>query len=106
MQIAELCYALTRDFPKSELYGFTGQIRRSACAIPANVAEGYGRGHRAEYVQFLRVANGSLKELETHIILSTRVGLAQEAAIEPLLALCEEEGRMLTNLLRSLSGVE
>ncbi|HZO87771.1 MAG TPA: four helix bundle protein [Chthonomonadaceae bacterium] len=106
MRIAELCYHLTRDFPREELYSMTSQIRRAASAIPANIAEGYGRGHRTEYVQFVRVANGSLKELETHLLLSIRVQLAEEAEVEAILALCEEEGRMLTALLQSLSQTE
>lgn len=106
MRIAEMCYHLTRAFPRDERYGMTSQIRRAAAALPANIAEGYGRGHRAEYVQFVRVANGSLKELETHLLLCIRVQLAPEAEVEAIMALCEEEGRMLTALLQSLSPTE
>ena len=102
MQIAEACYHLTSSFPRSELYGMTSQIRRAAASIPANIAEGYGRGHRAEYIQFIRIANGSLKELETHLILASRVLLAEQEAVEELLKLCDEEGRMLRALLQSL----
>lgn len=104
MEIAELCYTLTRSFPSAELYGMTGQIRRSAAAVPANIAEGYGRGHRGEYLQFLSVANGSLKELETHLLLAVRVHLADTDAVSPVLRLCEEEGRMLQSLRASLQN--
>jgi four helix bundle protein len=75
MTLAEMCYRRTVGFPKSELFGLISQILRAASVIPANIAEGYGREYRQEYIQFLRVAQGSLKELETHLILSERVGL-------------------------------
>lgn len=80
MALAEGCYHLTRDFPREEVYGMTSQVRRSAVSIPANIAEGYGRESRGEYVQFLRVAQGSLKELETHLLLAQRVGIASPTA--------------------------
>lgn len=78
------------------------QIWRAAARIPANIAEGYGRGHRSEYLQFLRISQGSLKELETHLLLCARVQLASDAAVDPLLAKCEEAGKMLGSLIRSL----
>jgi four helix bundle protein len=102
MQLAEDCYRLTRTFPREELFGLTSQIRRASSRIPANIAEGYGRGHRGEYIQFLRVAQGSLKELETHLLLSMRVEIARHHAVAPRLAQCDEVGRMLAALIRSL----
>ena len=80
MTLAEMCYRLTKIFPKEEVYGMTSQIRRAAASVPANIAEGYGRESRAEYIRFLRIAQGSLKEVETHLILSERVRLAQGEA--------------------------
>lgn len=106
MEIAVQCYQLTRDFPKSELYGMTSQIRRASSSIPANIAEGYARQYRKEYIQYLRIANGSLKELETHLILSARVELASLNSIQVLLLNCEELGRMLLALIRSLESRE
>ena len=102
MEIAKQCYKLVKQFPKEELFALSSQIRRSAARIPANIAEGYGRGHRAEYLQYLRIANGSLKELETHLILAEMVELAEAAAVNPILADCEEEGKMLLAHIRSL----
>ena len=102
MTFAEQCYHLTKAFPKEEMYSLTSQIRRAAASVPANIAEGYGRENRGDYVQFLRIAQGSLKELETHLILSARVSLAPESAIDPVLAQCETTGRMLRALIRSL----
>lgn len=102
MQIGKESYFLTRSFPREELYGFTSQIRRSAVSIPANIAEGYGRDSRREYLQFLRIAQGSLKELETHLLLAADVNLTSAASIELILKLCEQTGRMLHSLIRKL----
>src|SRR5262245_3335607 len=73
MLLAELCYQHTRDFPRDELFDLTAQIRRAAASIPANIAEGYGRESTRAYAQFLRIAQGSCKELETHVVLAERV---------------------------------
>jgi four helix bundle protein len=70
MQLAELAYRLTARFPKAEVYGMTSQIRRSAGSIAANIAEGHGRENSGVFVQFLRTSQGSLKELETHLMLA------------------------------------
>jgi len=102
MELAERCYRATQSFPKEELYGAVTQTRRAAASVPANIAEGNGRENRGEYIQFLRIAQGSLKELETHVLLSQRVGLATGPAAEPILADCELVGKMLRALIRSL----
>jgi four helix bundle protein len=102
MTIAEQVYRLTGRFPKDEIYGMTSQIRRAAVSIAANVAEGHGREHRGSFVQFLRIAQGSLKELETHLLLALRVNLAPPDVVEPILAQCDELGRMLRSLIRSV----
>ncbi|OWY68798.1 hypothetical protein B7486_24045 [cyanobacterium TDX16] len=102
MNLATACYQVTKVFPKEEIYGMTSQIRRSAASIPANIAEGYGREYRAEYIHFLRIAQGSLKELETHLFLSQRVEVVTSQALESLLQQCETVGKMLRSLIRSL----
>jgi four helix bundle protein len=106
MNLAEACYQLTMTFPKEELYGMTSQIRRSAALIPANISEGYGREYRAEYIQFLRIAQGSLKELETHLLLSSRpkVKLTDTQTVTPILNQYESVGRLLRALIRSLQN--
>lgn len=102
MDLAERCYRVTKAFPKDELFGMTSQIRRSSAGIAANIAEGYGRESTGAYIQFLRVAQGSLKELETHLLLATRVGLAATETTGTLLSSCESLGKMLRSLIRSL----
>jgi four helix bundle protein len=102
MDLAEECYKLTRQFPRDELYGMTSQIRRSAASVAANIAEGHGRNSRGEYIKFLRVAQGSLKELETHLILAARVRLISEGLIAQVLERSEGLGKMLRALIRSL----
>lgn len=104
MDLAEGCYLATRQFPKDELYGMISQIRRASASIPANISEGYGRKSRNEYIQFLYIAQGSLKELETHLLLSQRVKLASKEVIFPLLTQCESVGRLLTGLIRALEN--
>jgi four helix bundle protein len=73
MALAESCYRATRDFPRQEMYGMTAQIRRASESIPANIAEGYGRDQTGGFIQFLRIAQGSAREVETHLILAGRV---------------------------------
>jgi four helix bundle protein len=102
MDLAESCYRLTKSFPRDELFGMTSQIRRAAASIPANIAEGYGRASRREYVQFLRIAIGSCNELETHLLLAVRVGLCEAEAVRPLLDGTDAIGRMLRSLMEKL----
>jgi len=104
MGLAKQCYFLTREFSREEIYGMTSQIRRAAASIPANIAEGYGRESTGDYVRFLRIAQGSLKELETHLILATDVDLTRSENTEPLLQTADEIGRMLRSLIRSLES--
>lgn len=104
MDIAELVYSVTKAFPREEAYGLTAQMRRAAVSIPSNIAEGFGRAQRQTYVQFLRIAQGSLKELETQALLASRVGLLQSAALADPLARTERLGRRLVMYLRSLGG--
>jgi len=104
MDLAVECYRLTSDFPRSEMFGMTSQIRRSSASVAANIAEGYGRQSSGSYVQFLRVAQGSLKELETFLLLAERVGLTPGEPIAGLLDASDTVGKMLQSLIRSVEG--
>ena len=103
MDLAVSIYETTRSWPKEELYGLTTQLRRAATSVPANIAEGYGRESRASYQQFLRIAQGSLKELETHLLIAQRVGITSNKAVEPLMKQSESVGTLLRLLIRKLS---
>jgi four helix bundle protein len=80
----------------------TSQIRRSAGSVPANIAEGHGRENTGNFVQHLRISQGSLKEPETHLLLAERVGVLQVLDLRPVLAQCESLGKILRALIRSL----
>ncbi|WP_281408612.1 four helix bundle protein [Rhizobium tropici] len=102
MDLAVECYALTKEFPKEEIYGLVSQIRRASVSIAANIAEGYGREATGAYVHHLKIAQGSLKELETHLILSTRIGIVAFEQVRPAMSTSDEIGKMLRSLMRRL----
>ncbi len=102
MALAALCYTMTRSFPRNEVYGMTAQIRRAAASVPANIAEGNGREHTGSYIQALRISQGSLKELETHVLLAQTVELMEKTDAEQILGMSEEVGKLLRSLIRAL----
>lgn len=104
VQLAINCYKFTRLFPKSELYGLTNQIRRSSVSVASNIAEGYGRRSKQEYVQFLHIALGSLRELDTQLIIAKEVDLAEKNLFTPLLNEVEEMQSILVASLNKLKA--
>ena len=84
------------------MFGLTSQIRRAAVSIAANIAEGHGRENTRSFIQYLRISQGSLKELETHLLLSVRVKLITQDITDPVLANCQSLGRMIRTLIRAL----
>ncbi|RLG33355.1 four helix bundle protein [Methanosarcinales archaeon] len=96
-------YGITKGFPQEEKFGLVSQIQRAAVSIPANIAEGWGRGSTKEYIQFLRMARGSLMELETHLIVSQRLNYINQETLELMLEEIQTLGKMLNALITSLS---
>ncbi|MBV6458974.1 MAG: hypothetical protein HONBIEJF_02113 [Fimbriimonadaceae bacterium] len=101
MDVAAMVYELTRQLPKEELYGLSAQMRRAAISIPANIAEGYARRTRKEYLQFLSIAAGSQAELKTLLLLADRLYLGNNRG--PCHAAVDRISMMLTRLRQALS---
>lgn len=101
MDYVVFCYEITASFPK-EVYGLTSQLRRSAVSIPSNIAEGHGRNTRGEYIQFLGIARGSLKESEIQIILASRLKYISNETSQNVLLKSKEVGILLGKLINSL----
>lgn len=105
MDYAHAVHEATKDFPADERYGLATQFRRSAVSVAANIAEGHGRASRREFARFLRIAQGSLKESETHARLAARFGYLSDGTLQRLLALSNRINRLLTGLRHKLEGV-
>ena len=103
IQLSINCYKLTEKFPKSELYGLTSQIRRASVSVPSNIAEGYGRRTQNEYIQFLHIALGSLRELDTQLIIAKEVNLTNPELFNPVL---EEVDRMQGILVSTIQKLK
>ncbi len=100
MVLAKAIYMATKNKPKEEIYGLRAQMRSAAVSIPSNIAEGYCRNNRGEYLHFLGISRGSVGELETQLILAS--DLEMVVYTEELQAQIDSVGRLLTALLRSL----
>ncbi|HNY01200.1 MAG TPA: four helix bundle protein [Bacteroidales bacterium] len=98
-------YALTTGFPREEQFGLTNQIRRASVSIPANIAEGWGRDSTKNYIQFLRMARGSLFELETLFVIANDLELIDSKGKMSVSSRIEEIGKMLNKLIVKLDTV-
>jgi four helix bundle protein len=103
-EVALACYAVTRGFPKEEMFGVTSQIRRAGASVPANIAEGCGRRGNAELHRFLQMAMGSANELEYHFLLSKDLGYLKQEDHQQVHGKLEEVKRMLASLLRKVDS--
>ena len=104
MDLVELIYKLTRLFPREEQYGLTVQVRKATVSVPSNIAEGQGRRTTREFLQFLSIASGSLKEVQTHVLIAQRLGYLNEEKTSEAMSLAEEVGRLHSGLVASLEA--
>lgn len=102
-QLTLAVYKATSRFPKEELYGLTSQIRRSCSSIPANIAEGCGRGSDADFARFLQISMGSASELEYHLLLARDLNYLDNSSCEQLSNDVTETKRMLTSFIQKLN---
>lgn len=96
-------YVLCDTLPKEEVYGLQSQMKRPAISVPSNIAEGYGRNYSQNYIQFLRIARGSLLELETQLIISRELKLIGKELFQKVQSLITEENKMLNAFIKSIS---
>lgn len=99
MSLVKEVYLITQAFPKEETCGLTSQIKRAVVSIPANIAEGVGRHHKKETIQFLHIARGSVYELETLLKIAVMVGIIEEGLFEKLLPNLDDVFRLLNGLI-------
>ena len=102
MDLAETIYRCSSQLPKEETYGLRSQLTRAVVSIPANIAEGQARHGTGEFLHFLGIARGSLAELETLVILCGKLGFFSKETAETVSKDCEEIGKLLTGLVKSL----
>jgi len=103
IDLAVNVYALAKDFPDSEKFALSSQVKRSASSVPANVAEGYGRQSTRSYSQFIKISRGSLFELETHLVLAERLDyITEESLYKTIRNQIIEEGKMLNAFIKRL----
>jgi four helix bundle protein len=104
MDLVVETYQLSKMFPKEELYALTNQVRRAAVSVPSNIAEGQARQSKAEFRNFLSIAQGSLAEVETQLLIAQRLNYLTEAELQKAMQLREEVSKMLVALRRSVGS--
>ena len=102
MEVVIKVYLITAGFPKSEIFGLSSQIRRSAGSIPANISEGAARGRPKEFIRFLRISYGSLSELDTHIDLAFRLKYLDGDTFQDLQGKMTKLSSQISGLIRSI----
>jgi four helix bundle protein len=102
MKLVKSIYSITRNFPTDEKFGLVSQIRRCAVSIPSNIAEGYGRWTGGEYQHFLRIAFGSLCELQTQLEIALDLGFTEQNSFDAIYNDSKEVERLFSSLLSKL----
>ena len=101
VDLTEVVYEASMSMPPDERFGLTSQMRRAAVSVAANIAEGEGRGSKKEFARFLHIAHGSLREVETHIVIAGRLRFISQQTVDQILEQAAEVGRIITGLIRS-----
>jgi four helix bundle protein len=103
MQLCLQIYQLTRQFPREETFGLTGQLRRASVSAPSNIAEGFGRRSAADYRAFLAIARGSILEIETQLEIARELKYSNPKLLASASALAEDLSRMLWALAERIA---
>ncbi len=104
-ELAVMIYEMTRNFPREEIYGLTSQMRRAAVSVPSNIVEGCARESQTEYIRFLEIAFGSLRELHYQFSLAKRLGYLQDDQATDFDARIVETEKVLAASIRSLRNL-
>ena len=102
IELVEVIYKISVSFPQNEQYGITSQIRRSSVSVPSNIAEGWGRGYNNNFLQFIKIARGSLYELETQLIIAYKIQLITKEDFEIIQNLILIESKMINSFITTL----
>ncbi|MFK8037720.1 MAG: four helix bundle protein [Crocinitomicaceae bacterium] len=104
--LAKMTYELCEKFPKDEVYGIQSQVKRSAVSIASNIAEGWGRNYKQSFIHFLRIAKGSLFELETQMIIAKELKFVSNKEVEEIFKLIIEESKMLNAFIKKIESTK
>jgi four helix bundle protein len=104
IDLVEIIYRMTKAFPKHETYGLISQMQRASVSVASNIAEGQGRNSNSAFVRFLSYSQGSLKELETQLLISSRLNYIDQNQLDVILKHCDEIGKMITGLQKKISN--
>ena len=104
VELTVAIYKLTATYPDTERFGLTNQLRRASVSVASNIAEGYGRATKGEYIQFLGHARGSISEVETQLVIAAALNFGTKPLHQKAEGLCNEVGRMLRTMMKSLQG--
>ena len=102
MELVKAVYSLTKQLPKEETFALSSQLRRAVVSVPSNIAEGYGRNSKQDYLRFLNIARGSKNEVETQLQICQMLDYLEPNDIAAALAVCAEVGKMLNALIHSI----
>ena len=104
MELVRAVYALTKQLPKEEIFALSNQLRRAVVSVPSNIAEGYGRNSKQDYLRFLNIARGSKNEVETQLQICQMLDYLKQEDLAETFAVCTEVGKMLNALIHSIDN--